>query len=303
MGHRKGITKDGFEFLLEETHAQVWRLLIVYMNIGPDIGMHQDEMLAFLFTLGSLEVTQPYTTTSLSETQATMLDDLTDLGIIYRPPHSPASAPNPHPFFYPTRLATTLTSSDSLSLLSNSAGTSRGHIILETNHRVYAYTASPLQVSILNLFTTLHSRFPNLVAGKISKESVQRAIVTGITSSQIITYLAVNAHAQMRRSAPILPPTVVDQIRLWQIEGDRMRTTPGFLLKEFPDEREYLETAEYADTLGVLVWRDDANRRFFATKIEQLSQWMKDRSLAAQQAQANAWKGKDKGKGKEKEKA
>jgi transcription initiation factor TFIIH subunit 4 len=34
---RTHITKDGFAFLLEETHAQVWSLLIVYLNKGEEV--------------------------------------------------------------------------------------------------------------------------------------------------------------------------------------------------------------------------------------------------------------------------
>ena len=70
----------------------------------------------------------------------------------------------------------------------------------------------------------------------------------GITADQIISYLAAHAHEQMHRTAaltnkPVLPPTVVDQIRLWQLENERMKTTPGFLFKEFEDQKEYLAVA------------------------------------------------------------
>src|ERR1700753_2953629 len=239
--------------------------------------MNQDDMLAFLFMLGSLELGQDYSTRHLTETQTIMLDDLTDFGIVYRPQNDDSR-------FYPTRLATTLTSSDTISILgdgSSVSGHGRGHIILETNHRIYAYTSSPLQVAVLDLFVKLHSRFPNLVSGKLTKDSVQRAISYGITSDQIISYLTANAHPQMQKQHPILPPTVVDQIRLWQIEGDRMKTTTGFLLKEFATVQEYKDTAQYADTLGVLVWKNDAKMCFFASKIDQLQVYLKNKSAAA----------------------
>jgi transcription initiation factor TFIIH subunit 4 len=128
--------------------------------------MNQDDMLAFLFMLGSLELGQDYSTRNLTETQTIMLDDLTDFGIVYRPQDDDSR-------FYPTRLATTLTSSDTISILGDGSSVSRhgrGHIILETNHRLYAYTSSPLQVAVLDLFVKLHSRFPNLVSGKLTKD-------------------------------------------------------------------------------------------------------------------------------------
>lgn len=241
------------------------------------------DVLSFLFMLGSLELGQDYSTASLTPTQSQMLDDLSDFGIVYR--HS-----NDSSRFYPTRLATTLTSDAGALLASPVAGTmalttepnsvastpQKGYIILETNHRVYAYTTSELQVRILALFTKLHTRFPNLISGVITKTSINRAISLGITSAQIISYLTTHAHPQMLKQAPILPPTVVDQIRLWQLEENRMRATTGFLMNEFGNWREFEEAAKYAEMLGVLVWRKDEKRCFFVTQggIEQMAKFL-----------------------------
>jgi transcription initiation factor TFIIH subunit 4 len=245
--------------------------------------MDQDDMLAFIFMLGTLQLGQSYQTENFTPTQKLMLDDLTDFGIVYRPQEDPSR-------FYPTRLATTLTSSEPVSILNDSSslsGQGLGHIILETNYRLYAYTTSPLQIAVLDLFAKLHSRFPNLVSGKLTKSSVQRAISYGITSEQVISYLTANAHPQMRKQNPILPPTVVDQIHLWQIEGDRMQTTEGFLLKEFASAQEYKDTAAYAETLGVLVWKNDNRMAFFASSIDQLQIFLKNRATGTTAAAAS----------------
>jgi len=256
--------------------------------------MDNVDVLSFLFTLGSLEVGQDYSTTTLSPTQKQMLDDLHDFGIIYKDA-SDASR------FYPTRLATTLTSDSSALASSNttailsspsSSSSQRGFIVIETNYRIYAYTNSPLQISILNLFTKLSTRYPNMVSGRLTKESIQRAIHRGITSQQIISYLTTHAHPVMgtrstnpvaaaaasQTGIPSLPPTVVDQIRLWQIEGDRMKATPGYLFREFRDKGEFDECVEYAETVGVLVWRNDGKRCFFVTRHEQIAAFIKNRN-------------------------
>lgn len=307
------ITQTGFTFLLQEVNTQVWSLLIVYLENAHHVSesraksdhqkslttrkleMDNIELLSFLFTLGSLEVGQDYYTSTLSQSQSMMLDDLNDLGIIYKDPSQDDR-------FYPTRLATTLTSGSnalatsissgdrnlSISGQSPSAG-HKGYIVVETNYRVYAYTNSPLRVAILSLFTKLTTKYPNMVAGRISKESIQRAIGYGITSQQIISYLTVHAHPVMashgkatnpsvgsnQTQQPSLPPTVVDQIRLWQIEGDRMKTTPGYLFKDFLSEQQYTDCVKLADTVGVLAWRDDSKRIFFATRHEQIASWLK----------------------------
>lgn len=50
---------------------------------------------------------------------------------------------------------------------------------------------NPLQTAVLNLFVTLKSRFPNLVVGAITRESVKKALASGITSDQVHGYLIV----------------------------------------------------------------------------------------------------------------
>lgn len=129
--------------------------------------------------------------------------------------------------FYPTRLATTLTSSAPPLVASQHASGDRGFLILETNYRTYAYTSNPLQIAVLNLFTTLRYRFPNLVVGAITRESIKAALANGITASQIVAYLSTHAHPQMRKQDPLLPPTVVDQIKLWELEKNRIRDQEG----------------------------------------------------------------------------
>ena len=200
-----------------------------------------------------------------------MLNDLSEYGIILDDASSPV--------FYPTRLATTLTSDagalrSAISSTTAEAGTS-GFIVLETNYRIYAYTSSALQISILALFTTLKVRYPNMIAGKVTRDSVRRAVAQGITADQIISYLDTHAHPQMRKTNPVLPPTVVDQIRLWQIEGERMTTTEGYLFREFDDYKEYQKAAQYAKDIGVLHWQNDQNRLFFVDKVEQLASFIR----------------------------
>lgn len=239
--------------------------------------MDRVDVLSFLFMLGSLELGQAYSKANLTETQLQMLLDLRDFGIIYQ--DNPDSDR-----YYPTRLATTLTS-DTNALRSASAGfdnalgssttNDKGFVVIETNYRLYAYTSSPLQIAILSLFARLSTRYPNMVAGKMTRESVRRAINMGITGDQIIDFLYTHAHSQMRKNANVLPPTVVDQIRLWQIEGERMKSTAGFLFKDFLSAAEYEGPCQYARDIGVLVWKNDAKRMFFVTRHEQIAAYLK----------------------------
>jgi transcription initiation factor TFIIH subunit 4 len=276
-----GITQAGFSFLLQEVNAQVWTLLLLWIENAEHMGFDSVEVLSFLFMLGSLELGRAYSTSTLSDAQHQMLKYLVDFGLVYVPPSATTE-------FFPTRLATTLTS-DASALRSVSAGfnaamsgsnSSKGFIIIETNYRVYAYTNSPLQIAVLALFTRFNTRYPNMVSGRITRQSVYNAISHGITSDQIITYLTTHAHPQLIKSAtvrggPIVPPTVVDQIRLWQIENERMKATGGFLFTDFDTQKEYEDCARYADEVGVLVYKNDAKREFFVTRVEQMKDYVK----------------------------
>ena len=294
-GHTPKITKQGFAFVLQNVNTQVWALLFLYVDNAEIFGMSKVAVLSFLFLVSSLELGLAYSKARLDQTQQRILSNLSDFGIVYQPLTSSGALA---PYFYPTRLATTLTSDSGTALSSTNSnlasslaasstsssatGTSNGFIIIETNYRIYAYTSSPLQIALLSLFTNLRSRHPNLVTGKMTKRSVQRAVQAGITADQIIAYLTSHAHPQMRRHAQadctrrseggrassLLPATIVDQIHLWQLERDRMTTTPGFLLKDFLSQTEYEAPCKYADEIGVLVWKNDRKRMFFVSRIE-----------------------------------
>lgn len=310
------ITQAGFTFLLQEVNAQIWTLLIVYLGVSSEVSvarrdcydqqlmtpwqlqMDAIDVLSFLFTLGSLELGISYSTSNLTPTQQQMLEDLSDFGLVYR--RSPDSTR-----YYPTRLATTLTSdapalpNDSLTSTTTTVSTSdpastandKGYIILETNYRLYAYTSSPLLISILSLFCTLHTRYPNLVTAKITKASIQTAIAAGITAAQIIEYLTTHAHPVLRRqaavnNAPVLPPTVVDQIRLWQIEGERMTSWKGFLIKDVGGPEEYEKAVQYAEALGVLRKEFRSRGSFFVSRMDQLTGYFKAQAQRRREAQA-----------------
>ncbi|KAL1311280.1 hypothetical protein AAFC00_001466 [Neodothiora populina] len=315
-GKRANITQTGFSFLLQEVNAQIWTLLIEYLRLAETLQMDSVDVLSFLFTLGSLELGVSYSTDNLTPTQHHMLDDLADFGIIYR--RTPQSSR-----YYPTRLATTLTS-DSPALTNSSltsttvsstnpdsssttaasttkskptpqttastnptpSDTEKGYIIVETNYRIYAYTSSPLLISILSLFANLKTRFPNMLTATLTKSSIQSAISAGITANQIIEYLTTQAHPVLRKQRPILPPTVVDQIRLWQLEGERMAATPGYLIREMATRDEYQKAVLHADTIGVLVWKSDEKMWFFVTKFDQMQHYF--RAIAQRKKEASS---------------
>lgn len=91
---------------------------------------------------------------------------------------------------------------------------------------------------------------------------------------QIISYLSSRAHPQMKALAtttnpssrssaenPLLPTTVVDQIRLWEHERRRIVTAECYLYDEFSSEHDFELVREYAREVGGLLWEDGKRRR------------------------------------------
>eukprot|EP00897_Mesotaenium_endlicherianum_P003507 jgi/Mesen1/3184/ME000184S02243 len=161
-------------------------------------------------------------------------------------------------WFIPTRLAANLSASLSESQEWQPA---EGFIVVETNYRVYAYTASKLQRQILRLFVRVEYQLPNLVVGALTRESCNAALRSGITASQMIDYLRMHAHPQVAQRKPVVPETVTDQIRLWEKERNRVGLAPAFLYDDFPAQDVFDTVVQHARDLGVLLWHDpDAKR-------------------------------------------
>ncbi|KAJ9099238.1 hypothetical protein QFC21_004118 [Naganishia friedmannii] len=258
------ISSKGFQFLLEDRAAQIWQVLMFF--VAEKTG---------------------YSARALSPAQSAILDDLEAYGLIYRRynNHSPQkdardddddrgggkrqNQQQRHDEFFPTGLATTLCSGGGGSAASavGAAGEGlgsqqdgdKGFLILETNYKVYAYTSNELQIAILNLFVDIRVRYPNLIVGKLERDTVKRAMEEGITASQIISYLSTHAHPQMQKNNPLLPITVVDQLHLWDKERNRLDTNEGVLFK-LRQKHLYEDAVSHAKTLGSLIYHAESNR-------------------------------------------
>ena len=206
---------------------------------------------------------QEYSTEGLNPTQLLMIVDLKQMGLVYQRKNSRAE--NNSQYFYPTRLATNLTCGTLKSFDSETSEASKGFILLETNYRIYAYTDSPIQIAILSLFCTMRARFTNMVQGLITRDSAREAFSNGITADQIISYITTHAHPEMKTQKPILPSTVVDQIKLWEMDRNRLKTCDGFLYQMFDRFQHYQEVLDYATGLDVVVWHSDDKCMLFVT--------------------------------------
>ncbi|XP_049889951.1 general transcription factor IIH subunit 4 isoform X4 [Epinephelus moara] len=265
-GEAPYITSAGFQFLLLDTASQLWYFTLQYLKSAQSRGMDLVEILSFLFQLSFSTLGRDYSVEGMSESLLTFLQHLREFGLVFQRKRKSRR-------YYPTRLAITLaagvtTSSlpSSSSNLTSTTGTGdAGFIVVETNYRIYAYTNSELQIALVALFSEMLYRFPNVVVAQVTRESVQQAIANGITAQQIIHFLRTRAHPVMLKQTPVLPPTITDQIRLWELERDRLQFTEGVLYNQFLSQADFEVLRDRAQGLGCLVWQDVAHRVMVVT--------------------------------------
>ncbi|XP_068854702.1 general transcription factor IIH subunit 4 [Aphelocoma coerulescens] len=253
------ITSAGFQFLLLDTPAQLWFFILQYLRGAEARGMDLVEILSFLFQLSFSTLGKDYSVEGMSESLLTFLQHLREFGLVFQRKRKSRR-------FYPTRLAIALASGTA-----GPAGTAgpepdgHGFVLVETNYRIYAYTDSELQVALIALFSELLYRFPNLVVAQVTRDSVQAAIANGITADQIIHFLRTRAHPVMAKQTPVLPPTITDQIRLWELERDRLRFSDGVLYNQFLSQVDFEVLRDHARSLGVLVFENPGRRLMVVT--------------------------------------
>jgi len=259
------ITNQGFQFLLQDTRTQIWQLFRQYLMTCEERGQDPPEVIEFLFRLSFMDAGQPIELSSLSHTEQNIVRNLAHFGIVYKKKKSNR--------LYPTQLASGLltnaglmggdskSGSDTITSGWSSSGMSGGaldgYIIVETNFRVYAYTTSPLQVQLLSLFVELETRLPNIISGTITRDSVRASLVNGITADQIISYLAMHAHPEMRKSPWFVPPNIVDQMRLWERERQRINGQDAELYDSFATFDGFSAAVKFAQQNDWLLYQDD----------------------------------------------
>ncbi len=241
------VTNSGFQFLLKDVSSQTWTLLLHYMQVKNN----DPALLEFVATQILKGDTIKSKATPISVEYLRQFDEFGLLQLIDEK-------------FRVTRLLSSLAgvrnALDFTDVLHGSNGS--GFLVIESNYRVYAYTSSPLQIAILGLFLNLQDRFPNMVYGQLTGESVQGALSHGITADQIIEYLQLNVHSSMSKKSedgktvPFngIPFTVIDQIRLWELDRKRLALKSGYLYQQFLTEQEYAAALDEAKTISAVLY-------------------------------------------------
>lgn len=244
------ITSDGFQFLLMDTKSQIWLFVLKLLELIDTKSANMVECLTFLLQLNFSTHGKDYSTDGFTETIRGFSQTLREIGLIYQRSRKDGR-------FYPTRLVIDLASG----LRNVKTDVHRkGFIIVESNYRVYAYTDSRLQIALIALFCEIHYRFPNIVIGLITRDSVRQALKSGMSSQQIINYLMMHIHPTVRDSEHPIPPTVIDQIHLWEREREKFVFTEGRLYSQFNSQQDFDLLRKYAEDHGFLVFDNPSSR-------------------------------------------
>jgi len=289
------ITSLGFQFLLLGRTEQVWTYLIYHFKF---VEVHQSaedlfRLLEFFFRL-SLCVTpidvsersftmhthsSNHMSTPLlsgrnwSESVQKFLLHLRELGLVFIRKRKDG-------YFFLTPLFSSIVASDNLLAKDHvvDASRDRGFLVTETNYRISAYTNSNLHLSILSTFTRLLHRFDNFVVAIMTRETVQEAFQVGITARQITQFLRSNAHyktIQTHGQLHCVPPTVINQIHLWEEERDRLKMKECVMYSMFSSEKEYIGLRNFVTEQGILLYDDRAQKTIVVIDEghEQVKKW------------------------------
>ncbi|CAM9500545.1 unnamed protein product [Ectocarpus sp. 6 AP-2014] len=262
--------EEAYEFMLKEAHVQAWMVVHALINgYGRTQPGCRDELLAFLFQLSYCKVGDAYPLGALTQTQRDLAQDFVELGLLFKRKAKSTR-------FYPTSIAVNLIFGSSPSGDAGGAGGGGAqrkpqpagglgggkreddtsiHIIVETNFQVIAYTRSKLHFAMLSLFLELRALLPNAIVGAITRESMRKALSTGIKGRQVLDFLKWHAHPVVRRRTPVVPENIADQVLLWERERDRMEHRDGVLVDvSYASRDAFRGMTEFANAKQGLLW-------------------------------------------------
>ncbi|GER26888.1 transcription factor-related [Striga asiatica] len=225
-----------------------------------DHGVDTADLISFLLELSFHVTGKAYNLNTLNDIQRSIIKDLADLGLVKLQQGRKES------WFIPTKLATNLSIS-----LADTSSRKQGFVVVETNFRMYAYSTSKLHCEILRLFSKIEYQLPNLIVGAITKESLYKALLNGITADQAMSFLQQNAHPRVAERTPSVPENVTDQIRLWEADLNRVEMTPAHYYDEFPSRDVFEAACNFAREYGGLLWENSKKMRI-VVKAEIFSQ-------------------------------
>ncbi|KAL0265889.1 UNVERIFIED_CONTAM: hypothetical protein PYX00_011606 [Menopon gallinae] len=232
------ITHKGFEFLLKTRKDQVWLLLIYGLQLVAATAQEKEQYLLGIAELSHRRKGMCYRTALPKK----ILDFFFRLGLIDI-----------------VRDGVIFLKSNFNVLFENKVSEPNKFLIVETNHKIYAYTTSKYELSILSLFCKIDLMLSFLVVGVLSEENINRAFNRGITAKQIVHYLDSYSRS--------LPEAVSELIFIWESQRTRMRITDAYLYTNFLNFADFRKVLTLCQEKDFLIDYDE-KRRMIMVKVE-----------------------------------
>ncbi|KAK6590984.1 putative transcription factor TFIIH [Cryptosporidium xiaoi] len=139
-------------------------------------------------------------------------------------------------------------------------------IIVQSNFRIYCYTASPLQAKILRHLCQVKVRGPNLITGILTRKGLLSAYSMGVSAEQILRFFTSNAHPillkrLLKDGSSLIPISVETQLKLWEKDKNRLEITPASVFSEWGNSQNDIElfnqTLLYAKGRNIVLYNTE----------------------------------------------
>lgn len=237
------ITNRGFEFLLKTRNEQLWILLFVIIKY---VCLKNNQSEEFEVSLISLVYEMSHK--SFDFYYVTKTDDfsgfismLSEVGLVS----------------YCRKVFCVNSSFKNMFVEANLA--EDRFLYIESNFKIYAYTESKFDICILDMFCLPVAVLPDMIAYRLTEDSVSMALAKKITAKQIVHYLK----AKCRECST----NVLEMIEIWESRKKRILKQSGILLHNFMSLVDFNRIVTFAKNHKYLIEHFD-NKRMIVVKEE-----------------------------------
>lgn len=126
-------------------------------------------------------------------------------------------------------------------------------LIIETNYKLYSLNCSDYEVSVINLFSNIIMKLPNLIVSFIDEQSINKALDKGITAKQINDYL-------LNKSIKQINPIILEQISIWEKKRFRIKCNNAVIYSHFMTFNEYEKVLSFCKRMKYILDFDNDKR-------------------------------------------
>ena len=190
------MTSEGYTFLLSEIPKQVWTLTNSFLTKVVEPQARASSTSFLILVAASLIPGKIYSVDNIDKMGQSLdiLKNLEIFGLVRFVTPKTRSAEK-YAYFTVTPLSNAMLEGQGGSNATVRIGDWSSGIIVESNFYLYLYTTSSIMVALIELFSHISVRMPNMCVARLTRQSVRSAFRKGIHSAHVISYLRANKHS------------------------------------------------------------------------------------------------------------